>query len=29
MGSFIIPLFYVDVITYPCPNPYAGLTNLC
>ena len=24
-----IPLFYMDVIIYPCPNPDAGLANLC
>ena len=24
-----ILLFYVDVITYPLPNPIVGLTNLC
>ena len=23
------PLFYVDVNTYPCPYPNAGLANLC
>ena len=22
-----IPLFYMDVITYPCPNPDSGLAN--
>ena len=22
------PLFYVDVMAYPCPSPEAGLTNL-
>ena len=35
--SNYIPLFYMDVITYPymdvitypCPNPYTGLINLC
>ena len=25
--SNYIPLFYVDVITYPCPNPEVGLAN--
>ena len=24
-----IPLFFMDVIPYPCPNPEAGLSNLC
>ena len=28
MHSYI-PLFYVDVITYPCPNLDADLINLC
>ena len=23
------PLFYVDVITHPCPDPYAGLAKPC
>ena len=27
--SNYIPLLYVDLITYPCPNPDAGLSNLC
>ena len=27
--SNYIPLFYVDVITYLCSNPDAGLDNLC
>ena len=26
--SNYIPLFYMDVLTYPCPNPNAGLANL-
>ena len=24
-----IPLLFVDVITYPCPNSDAGLANMC
>ena len=27
--SNYIPLIYVDVITYACPNPGAGSVNLC
>ena len=27
--SHYIPLFYVDVISYLCHNPNAGVTNLC
>ena len=27
--SNYIPLFYMFVITYPCPNPDAGLGNFC
>ena len=27
--SNYISLFHMDVITYPCPNPDAGLANLC
>ena len=23
------PLFYMDVITYPRPDPDAGLANIC
>ena len=23
------PLFYMDAITYPCPNPDDDLANLC
>ena len=26
--SNYIPVFYLDVITYPCPNPDAGLADL-
>ena len=29
IGSNYIPLFNMDVITYPSPNLYTGLTNLC
>ena len=25
--SNYIPLLYIDVITYPCANPAAGLVN--
>ena len=28
LNSTVIPLFYVKLITYPCHNLYAGLTNL-
>ena len=24
-----IPWFYMDIITYPCPNLNVGLANLC
>ena len=24
-----IPVFYVDVVTYPYPNPGAWLSNFC
>ena len=27
--SYYIPLFYVDVITYPCPDHDVSLDNLC
>ena len=27
--SNYIPLFYMFVITYPCPNPDAGLGYIC
>ena len=26
--SIYIPLLYVDMITYPCPNPHVGLDNI-
>ena len=29
MVSNYFPLFYVDVITYSCPNPDDGVTNPC
>ena len=27
--SNYIPLFYMNVMAYPCPNPDAGLAKLC
>ena len=28
MDMYYFPLFYADAITYPCPNPDAGLGNI-